>query len=346
MTECGWFKVPRGWRDHEVLKGEFDRGSAWLWLVEHAAWRSKRILIKGEMITLNRGELSYSVRFLADKWGWSKSRVDRFLANLRAESMIAMRSKTGTFGEPPSGTTPQQIAGQGQSIITILNYDKYQSSDDPSLDNDGKTNGTTRGTTNGMSAGRARYKEEEGKKERISSSNQPTSPPCVNGLEDAPAGRIPDGWTAEDFEKALEQVVDAAGLALTPSKRKAARTVLACWLDGWQGEAVALALQNSTAGAAVAEALIGCSFYGDGPDHLPTITGADTPTGPFQLQSARGPHAVTLAALRRGYIVDARDPSPLAPPAGRRHPAPHQGRRSGGCRPCQTRHSPPEVDQR
>jgi hypothetical protein len=81
----------------------------------------------------------------------------------------------------------------------------------------------------------------------------------------------------------------------------------------FEGEAVALALQNSATAAAVAEALIGCAWYRDDPDDLARITAADSPTGPFQLQAARGPRALTLAELARGYIVDTRDSSPLAP---------------------------------
>src|SRR3546814_6958127 len=69
-------------------------------------------------VELARGELCFAQRFLAEKWGWSKSRVDRFLKALAEEGMIETRSKIGA--------TANHAAGQGQSIITICNYDKYQ----------------------------------------------------------------------------------------------------------------------------------------------------------------------------------------------------------------------------
>jgi hypothetical protein len=113
----GFVAMSRKALDHPLLQ-DGDRFRAWFWLVANAAWRPKRVKIKGSIITLERGELSFSVRFLAENWGWSKSRVDRFLADLRAEGMIATRSKIGT--------SAGHNAGQGQSIISICNYEKYQ----------------------------------------------------------------------------------------------------------------------------------------------------------------------------------------------------------------------------
>lgn len=142
---AGFIKLHRGWRDNDIFKGEFSRADAWVWLIEHAAWKPTRARIKGKTVELDRGELTFSVRFMADAWGWSKSRVDRFLADLRSESMIETRSKIGT--------TAGHNAGQGQSIITICNYAKYQDRDGGDRDNDVPEIGTT--------AGQQRDKEEE-----------------------------------------------------------------------------------------------------------------------------------------------------------------------------------------
>lgn len=144
----GYIKLHRGWRSNPVFKGEFSRADAWVWLIENAAWKPSKTRVKGVTVEIERGELSFSQRFLAQKWGWSKSRVDRFIADLRAEGMIETRSKIGaTAGHP---------AGQGQSIITLCNYDKYQSNDEGERGNDGPQIGAT--------AGQQRGKEEEGKK--------------------------------------------------------------------------------------------------------------------------------------------------------------------------------------
>lgn len=151
----GFIVMHRSALDHPLLQ-DADRFRAWFWLIANAAWKPTRVRIKGQMADLERGELSFSQRFLAEKWGWSKSRVDRFIGELRDEGMIATRSKIGAEG----GATTDHKAGQGQSIITICNYDKYQSSTDCERGNVEPQ----RGATSGATAGQQRGKEEQGNK--------------------------------------------------------------------------------------------------------------------------------------------------------------------------------------
>ncbi|API59538.1 hypothetical protein BSL82_09615 [Tardibacter chloracetimidivorans] len=134
----GYVAMSREWLEHDIFDGDvFSRRDAWAWLIASAAWRQTKARIKGHSVDLERGELSYSVRFMAEKWGWSKSAVDRFLKLLTREGMISMRSKTGTTAGHP--------AGQGQSIITICNYAKYQTAEVAKRDNEETETGTTAG---------------------------------------------------------------------------------------------------------------------------------------------------------------------------------------------------------
>jgi hypothetical protein len=148
MSE-GWFCLHRGWRDNPLFSGEYSRADAWVWLIENACWKASRSRIKGETIELARGELTFSQRFLADKWGWSKSRVDRFISDLRGEGMIETRSK--------NGASAGHSAGQGQSIISICNYEKYQDISNPQRGNDEAASGAT--------SGQRRGEEEQGNQE-------------------------------------------------------------------------------------------------------------------------------------------------------------------------------------
>lgn len=156
----GFVIMHRDALEHPVLK-DGDRFRAWFWLVANACWKPTRVRIKGTTMLLDRGEMTFSVRFLADQWGWSKSRVDRFIADLREEGMISTRSKIGTAAG--------QNAGQGQSIITICNYAKYQDSGSHDRDIDLEENGTT--------AGQQRDKEEQGNKGTIEEEPIGSSPP-------------------------------------------------------------------------------------------------------------------------------------------------------------------------
>lgn len=217
MSE-GWVSLHRGWRDNPIFRGEFSRADAWIWLIESACWKPTRTRIKGETVMLDRGELSFALRFMADKWGWSKSRVDRFLCDLRAESMIKTRSKIGT--------ETGHKAGQGQSIVTICNYAKYQDSGETNRDNGDTKTGTT--------AGQQRDKEEQGNKEisRIApngacaSGDAPTlkpehfveswndlakriGKPCIRDLTPERRTRVRAriaGYTLEDFRTVLGNV--------------------------------------------------------------------------------------------------------------------------------------------
>lgn len=109
----GYYKLHRGWQDHPVFNNEpFSRRDAWTWLIEKAVWKETRARVSGDFVTLQTGQLSYAVRYLADAWSWSKSRVARFLDELQNEAMIETRRGTQN--------------ANSQIIITICNYKKYQ----------------------------------------------------------------------------------------------------------------------------------------------------------------------------------------------------------------------------
>lgn len=157
---AGYIKLHRGWRDNAIFGGEFSRADAWVWMIEEAAWRPTKTRIKGQTVELARGDMTFSQRFLAEKWGWSKSRVDRFIAELRAEGMIETRSKIGA--------TAGHNAGQGQSIITICNYAKYQDRQDEGRGNDEPETGATAGQQRGKEIRREEDKKEEDNDYRFS----------------------------------------------------------------------------------------------------------------------------------------------------------------------------------
>lgn len=105
----GYVKSYRKRFKNKLFRGEkFCRGYAWDWLVSHAVFQPYEIDLNGKTVTLERGQLCYSLRYLAEVFGWSKSTTERFLTRLKTETMIETQS------------------GTGQMIITICNYEKYQ----------------------------------------------------------------------------------------------------------------------------------------------------------------------------------------------------------------------------
>jgi hypothetical protein len=128
MSERGVFALDRGWFDHPAFAREpFTEREAWAWLISEAAWKPHKRRADGKVIEIGRGQLCHALRFMADAWGWSKSRVDRFLDRLEKQDMIERQSGTRT------------------PVITLCNYDKFQRVSLPERDNTGTTSGTTAG---------------------------------------------------------------------------------------------------------------------------------------------------------------------------------------------------------
>lgn len=108
----GWICLHRGYRLNDAFEESsdpFHDEHAWVWLLEHAAWRGTyRRGGKGDSIRIERGQIHVSDRQLAAAWHWDKKRVHRFLDRIQLHGMVAQeRDHSGT-------------------ILTICNYEKYQ----------------------------------------------------------------------------------------------------------------------------------------------------------------------------------------------------------------------------
>lgn len=87
----------------------FSKAEAWLDLIQMARWQTQpeKRFIKGISVTIQRGQLIGSRRYLGDKWGWDKNKVTRFIKYLENEKMIRCS---------------ETQAGTG---IELINYDRY-----------------------------------------------------------------------------------------------------------------------------------------------------------------------------------------------------------------------------
>ena len=161
---AGHYQMHRGWMDNAVFRSKFCRAAAWVWLIESAAWKPRKFDIKGKNVTLGRGQLVASIRYMAEAWGWNRGAVDRYLTRLKTETMIETATVTG------------------ETVITICNYDIYQNGADETV--------TANVTANVTGAGQERDstvtgagQNKEGKESK-------------EGKE----GNLRDGRTADEFE--------------------------------------------------------------------------------------------------------------------------------------------------
>lgn len=107
----GWISVDRAIADHWVWDCEFSTGQAWVDLLLHACHSGNKLMIKGQLITLQRGEQARSEVTLSAAWKWSRNKVRRFLKNLENDGMIEHKTTHLT------------------SIISICNYNYFQVND-------------------------------------------------------------------------------------------------------------------------------------------------------------------------------------------------------------------------
>ena len=137
----GWIKVYRQIRDNWIWN-DAEKLKAWIDLLMMVNHEDKKVLVNGKIIIIRRGQTLTSTVKLAERWGWSRNRIYRYIVQLKTDKM------SNTHGTP-YGT-----------IVTIENYSTFQGEQI----NNGTTNetsdGTTVGTTDGTTVGtQTRIKE-------------------------------------------------------------------------------------------------------------------------------------------------------------------------------------------
>lgn len=112
----GWIKINREivnhwlWQDAERLKW-------WLDLLFLANWDDKKVLHDSHLFTLKRGQIIASISFLSERWGKSNPTIIKYLKLLEDEGMIY-----------------RQVLYRQTPIITICNYEKYQTQEAAQVD--------------------------------------------------------------------------------------------------------------------------------------------------------------------------------------------------------------------
>ena len=119
----------------------FDKWHAWTDLLLMVNHETKQFVSKGQLLTLEPGQTVTSVPHLAERWGWSENKVRRYLRLLNGSGMCITN---GT----PNGT-----------IITVVNWAKYQSDEQTDGRGNGRADGSTDGRADGTLTRNKEYKE-------------------------------------------------------------------------------------------------------------------------------------------------------------------------------------------
>lgn len=112
----GFFAIDRELLTHELWLDDeepFCKRCAWVDLIGLANHSDTKLMVRGKVIEAKRGEVNRSFRWLADRWGWSRTKVNNFISFLEEQGMVSHETR------------------HGETVLTLCNYcdwqDKYLS---------------------------------------------------------------------------------------------------------------------------------------------------------------------------------------------------------------------------
>lgn len=145
----GWIRLHRAININPLwLLESFTKAQAWVDLILNANYTQGVMSVRGNIINIERGQLGWSEVTMAKRWRWSRDKVRRFLSYLE------------------DGQNIRQQKTQITTIITICNYDKYQT--DTTTDNTADNTAKKQQKNNRQDT----IKEREEKKEIIEEQQQ------------------------------------------------------------------------------------------------------------------------------------------------------------------------------
>jgi hypothetical protein len=203
----GHINVARSIFDHPM----FDDGrplsprEAWLWLISNAAWRPMQVMVRNgrsqQLVSLERGQLTYSRSFLCKAWSWTSDKTVRtFLARLEREGMIDIQT------------------GQLQTVISICNYGVFHHG------------GSLTGPSNGPAIGQQRASNGPEEENIISIRSKNMLPPPSPPGFDEWYSLYPRKKEPQAAKKAFAKVISSALIAL-PTLMERTRAFAATWAN-------------------------------------------------------------------------------------------------------------------
>jgi len=188
----GWIKLYRSSFENRLYFDEpFTRFQAWIDLLLLANHKDGSFFKRGNIVKVPRGTVARSMKELADRWQWSEAKVSRFIQFLESEYIKQVKAQKSNV----------------TTLITILNYDRYQTSEGAELRTNVRTNDAQTTT----------YKNVKNKKEENNNINNSagvfTPGPPLDVI-------LPDKtFEANDFQELPRQNVESIKSFLSISKQ-------------------------------------------------------------------------------------------------------------------------------
>jgi hypothetical protein len=106
----GWIKLHRCITNHWLYTENrvYSKYEAWMDILLNVNFASAKVLIKGKLYDVKRGQSILSMESWGKRWNWDKSKVRRFMDLLQKDSMIVLKTDNTT------------------THLTVCNFESYQ----------------------------------------------------------------------------------------------------------------------------------------------------------------------------------------------------------------------------
>ena len=213
---CGWISIHRKIQDNKIWEDKpFSRGQAWIVLLVLANQEDNKIIFNGSLGEIKRGEKITSLRKLSERWGWSITKVKKFLNLLSNENMISYKSDNK------------------KTAYSIVNYDVYQDSEN--------TKSNTEVTQKKIKNKSKKNQKKIKKKQTIMSNNELIMSNNTTGVVPPPEEMDLDNPKLAELIKLYE---DCGFGLITPYSANMLRDYMNEYSYEWVKEAIEIAEQN------------------------------------------------------------------------------------------------------
>ncbi len=206
----GFIKLYRQILDNPVINKDSDHVAVWIYLLLNATHQDYDIDHLGKRFTLKRGQLVTGRKVIAEKYKISETKVQRVLKRFESEQQIE-----------------QQTTNKNR-VITIVNYDLYQSSEQQTEQqvNNKRTTSEQQVNTNNKHKEHNQQKEQKKKEGNVKNNVTDNVTPFKEIIDylnektgksfrhqgkknkDLIQARFNEGYTLEDFKRVIDIKVD------------------------------------------------------------------------------------------------------------------------------------------
>jgi len=154
----GWVKIYRRISESDFwISEEFTKPQAWIDLVLNANHKGGSFWVRGIEVKIKRGQIGWSELTMAERWGWSRGKVRRFIKWLINDLKVEQH-------------TIQHIT----TILSLIKYDEYQSGDTTNHTTDGQQTDNRRYTNKNDKNDKNKEREKDSFKKMVEDGRLPT----------------------------------------------------------------------------------------------------------------------------------------------------------------------------